>query len=82
MGSKNLLNQLSDFFDMGKKKRKKKTKELKVLLKELKQKEKELIEKCNRKLSKNDHKMVKREIAILHAKRKKGLRVLKDLIHS
>ncbi|MCU7836027.1 MAG: hypothetical protein KZQ83_12365 [gamma proteobacterium symbiont of Taylorina sp.] len=81
MSSKNLLSQLGDFFDMDKKKRRKNAKELKILLKELKQKENKLISKCNEKPGKSEYKMVKREIAIIHAKRKKGLKALKKLIH-
>jgi len=82
MSHKNLLDELSDFFDMKKKKRKKNTRELKMLLKELKQKENNLIVKCSQNLGKNERKMVKREIAVIHAKRKKGLKALKKLNQS
>lgn len=82
MSHKNLLDELSDFFDMKKKKRKKNTAELKSLLKELKQKENNLIVKCSQNLKNNERKMVKREIAVIHAKRKKGLKALKKLNQS
>ena len=82
MSSNDILKKLSDYFNMGKKKRKKNASELKALLKVLKHKENKLISKCNKKLSENEHKMIKREIAVIHAKRKKGLKALKKLIHT
>lgn len=81
MNSKGLLNKLSDYLNMGKKKRSKYEKELIILLKELKSKEKKLITKCSEESSKNLCSIMKKEIAILHAKRKKGLKALKKLTH-
>lgn len=82
MNRQELLKKLSDYFDMGKKKRKKLTKELRILLKKLKQEEKKLIAKCNDRSSGSKQKRVKREIALLHMKRKKGLKALKKLMHA
>jgi hypothetical protein len=79
MSKKKLLQQLSNFLDMGNKKRSKYAKELKKLLKELKVKEKELIEKCSITPSNNKRKMLNREIVVIHAKRKKGLDALKKI---
>ncbi|WP_198263544.1 hypothetical protein [sulfur-oxidizing endosymbiont of Gigantopelta aegis] len=78
MSSKKLLQQLRNFLDMGKNKRNKYAEELKQLLKELKAKEKSLIEKCAITSSKDKRKMFNRKIAIIHAKRKKGLAALKN----
>jgi hypothetical protein len=80
MGREKLLGKLGDFFDMNKKKRIKNAKELKALLKLLKQEEKKQIELCGKESSENKRKMINREIAVLHAKRKKGLKALKQLL--
>ncbi len=82
MSNKSLLEQLNNFFDMKKKKRKKNISKLKTLLKELKQEKMNLIVKCSQNLGKNERKMVKRKIAIIDAKRKKGLKALKKLNRS
>lgn len=82
MSNNKLLKQLADFFDMNKKKRLKNEKELKALLKILKQKEKKLIKKYETQSEGSTRKMMKREIAVLHTKRKKGLKALKSLTHS
>ncbi len=79
MSSQELLKRLSDYLDMGKKKRAKYVKELKQLLKELKEKEKKLIAKCAVTPEGEKHKMLNREVAVIHAKRKKGLKALKKL---
>ncbi|MCK5697169.1 MAG: hypothetical protein KAI02_03345 [Gammaproteobacteria bacterium] len=81
MNIKELLNNLNDYFDMNKKKRQHKTKELKALLKVFKHKEKKLIAECRRHPSGHKNKSLETKIAILHAKRKKGLKALKKLIH-
>lgn len=79
MSRHELLKKLSDYLDMGKKKRGKYAKELKQLLKKLKEKEKKLIEKCATIPEGEKHKMLKREVAVIHAKRKKGLKALKKI---
>ncbi len=78
MGTKELLTKLSEYLDFSNKKKGKYTRELKTLLKQLKRKEKKLIEKCQEK-STEKRKLLKTEIAVLHAKRKKGLKILKQL---
>ena len=82
MNSKNLLNMLADYLDMGKKKRQKNAKELKALLKVLKNEEKKLIAKCHTLSSESKQKKINRKVAVIHAKRKKGLKALKKLIHT
>ncbi|MBE9526197.1 MAG: hypothetical protein IME94_04400 [Proteobacteria bacterium] len=82
MSNKSLLEQLNNFFDMKKKKRKKNISKLKTLIKELKQEKMNLIVKCSQNLGKNERKMVKRKIAIIDAKRKKGLKAVKKLIQN
>ncbi len=78
MGTQELLTKLGDYLDFNNKKKGKYARELKALLKELKQKEKKLIEKCKNK-STGKRKLLKTEIAVLHAKREKGLKILKQL---
>jgi len=82
MSIKELLDNLNDYFDMNKTQRQKKTKELKALLKVFKHKEKKLIAECLHQPSGHRCKAMKTKIAILHAKRKKGLKALKKLIHN
>jgi len=82
MNRQELLKKLADYLDLGREKRRKNVKELKVLLKELKRQEKKLIDKCRDKPSGNKRKMLKGEIAIVHIKRKKGLKALKKLINT
>jgi hypothetical protein len=82
MNKKELLNKLTNFFDMDKKKRKKNAIELKKLLKALKNEEKKLINKSHLELSSAKQKMIIREVTILHAKRKKGLKALKKMMIS
>jgi metallophosphoesterase superfamily enzyme len=81
MNSKKLLKKLGDFFDMDKKKRQKNAKELKSLLKLLKEEEKNLIIIRQNQSSQNKNAMLGREIDVLHARRKKGLKALKKLIN-
>ncbi len=80
MNSQELLNKLGDLLDMDKKKRKKHADELKALLKLLKSEEKKMLEKCQQETRKSKKKMINREVAVLHAKRKKGLKALKKLV--
>lgn len=82
MAIEQLLKQLSDYFDMKKKLRRKNVSELKALLKIFKKKEKELISECSRSSSGSKNKTLQTKIAILHAKRKKGLKALKKLMDS
>lgn len=82
MNRQELLKKLGDYLDLGQKKRRKNVQDLKVLLKKLKQQENKLIAKCRDLSSGNKRKMLKGEIAILHTKRKKGLKALKKLIRT
>ncbi len=79
MSKNKLLKKLSELLDMGKKERKKRVTELQELLKALKLKEKKLIAKCQNQLPDDKKKMLEREIAVIHAKRKKGLKAIKKL---
>jgi len=79
MSKKKLLKQLRDFFDMSKKKRLKHMQELQAIIKEIKKQEKKLIAKCQESPKESHSRMIKQEIAVLHAKRKKGLKALKAL---
>lgn len=78
MTKKKLLHAIRDFFDDKKKKQKEKSDYLKKLLKELKKKEKSLCRKRDDAGSK-DSKDFQKEIAVVRAQRKKGLRLLKEL---
>ncbi|GEM_PF-5131458 len=79
MSQNKLLKKLSELLGLDKKERKKRVMELHELLKALKLKEKKLIAKCARQLPGGKKKMLEREIAVIHAKRKKGLKAIKKL---
>ena len=79
MSQNKLLKKLSELLGLDKKERKKRVMELQKLLKALKQKEKKLIAKCAKQLPDSKKKMLEREIAVIHAKRKKGLKAIKKL---
>ena len=77
-----LLKKLADYLNLGAKKRSKGVKDLKLILKALKYKEQKLIAKCRDQPTGNKRKMLKRKIAVLNVKRKKGLKALKKLIRT
>ena len=79
MSQNKLLKKLSELLGLDKKERKKRVMELHELLKALKLKEKKLIAKCAKQLPGGKKKMLEREIAVIHAKRKKGLKAIKKL---
>jgi len=80
MSLKKALNKFSTYFDMNRKKRKKHVRDLKVLLKQLKNEEKKLIASCQKISDNGKKKNMQRKIAVLSAKRKKGLKVIKKLM--
>ncbi|HED34753.1 MAG TPA: hypothetical protein ENJ08_11165 [Gammaproteobacteria bacterium] len=81
MSQNKLLKKLSELLDMDKKERKKRIEELQELINALKRKEKKLLSKCQVQEQGSKKKMLEREIAILHAKRKKGLKAIKKLLN-
>ena len=82
MSQNKLLKKLSELLDLDKKERRKRIEELQDLVKALKLKEKKLLSKCQVQSPGSKKKMLEREIAVLHAKRKKGLKAIKKLLES
>lgn len=82
MSQNKLLKKLSELLNLDKKERKKRIEELQDLVSALKAKEKKLLSKCQVQAPGNKKKMLEREIAVLHAKRKKGLKAIKKLLDS
>lgn len=79
MGSSKLLARLSEFFDQDLPSKRKQTAEMKQLLKKLKKKERDLIHEYQHELDDEQKQRLKQKVDILHAQRKKGLAVLKEL---
>ncbi len=79
MATNKLLAQLSDFFDSKKRMQREKIKSLKVLLKKLKKRSKELNQKLSSEKNSKAKQALEKEILIVQAQRKKGLKLLKKL---
>jgi hypothetical protein len=77
MKEKKLLDRLEAFLDLGAKKRKKKSDELKKVLKKIRKKEKELIAEHSKAGKGKKSEALEKHIMILHAQRKKGIKALK-----
>ncbi|MGD2119636.1 MAG: hypothetical protein PVG66_14860 [Chromatiales bacterium] len=78
MGKKKLLARLSGFLSGDSLEKKEHRKELKSVLKKLKAKEKELREICKTITDEQEREQMEKEIDILHAQRKKGIKLLKE----
>lgn len=79
MGSSKLLKRLGEFFDLDASARRKQAAEMKQLLKKLKKKERNLLHEYEHELEPELKQKLKQKVDILHAQRKKGLAVLKEL---
>ena len=79
MGRKKLLGMLGDIFDMKAHEREKKKNELKQVLRKLKAKEADLIKKLRQEKDKAKNEKLRQKVDILHAQRKKGLLLLREL---
>lgn len=79
MKRKKLLEKLSDFFDLDKRKQCERKDKLKEVLKQLRDKEHKLQHKLEHEESEIKRKRLKKEVQIIHAQRTKGLKRLKDL---
>ena len=79
MTTNKLLNAIGDFFDESKKKQRNKKKYLKEVLHKLKTKQKALREKLSDEKDKGKSKSLQKEIDVIHAQRKKGLKLLKKM---
>ncbi len=79
MSENKLLSRLESYLGLDIKKRKEKAGELEKVIKKLKKKEKELIAECAVNVDEEQQSLLEKRISILHAQRKKGLRVLKKM---
>ncbi|OOZ35911.1 hypothetical protein [Solemya velesiana gill symbiont] len=79
MKKKKLLQKLSDYFDMGKRKQCEQKSCLKKIIRELREKEHKLSTKLQNEESEIKRKRLKKESQIIHAQRLKGLKRLKAL---
>lgn len=79
MKRKKLLENLSDFFNLDKRKQCERKDKLKEVLKQLRDKERKLQHKLECEEDEVKCKRLKKEVQIIHAQRTKGLKKLKDL---
>jgi len=77
MSRKKLLKHLGKYLSRDSRKQNKHLSNLKALLKQLKQKELELKRKLVDDSSKKKPKQLQKEIQVVHAQRKKGIRILR-----
>jgi predicted metal-dependent enzyme (double-stranded beta helix superfamily) len=78
MGKKKLLEKLRAFFDQDAQDREANLEDLKEVLKKLKKKEKQLKAECEAEADEERKQVICKEVSILHAQRKKGLRLLQE----
>ncbi|MCW8964425.1 MAG: hypothetical protein OQL16_11570 [Gammaproteobacteria bacterium] len=74
-----LLTAIREFFDENKKKQRKKKEHLKEVLARLKRKQKKLEQKLDKANNSKVRKRFRKDIAIIRAQRKKGIKFLKSL---
>ncbi|RLA34259.1 MAG: hypothetical protein DRR03_06820 [Gammaproteobacteria bacterium] len=77
MKTRKLLDKLVTYLDGDARQRKKERDDLKAVLKKLKRREKKLLNHLKDEKDGNRQKTLKNEIDIVHAQRKKGVRLLK-----
>lgn len=78
MKTRKLLDKLVTYLDGDARQRKKECDDLKAVLKKLKRREKKLLSHLKDEKDDNRQKTLKNEIDIVHAQRKKGVRLLKE----
>lgn len=79
MTTNKLLNAMSDFFDIKKKKQREQKKNLKIILTKLKKQSKVLRSKISDESDTKKRKQLQRELDTICAQRKKGIKLLKSL---
>ena len=79
MNIQKLLEKAEEFLYGDERRRKEKRKYLKQVIKKLKKHEKKLVEKLDSGIDADTRAQLEKEIALTHAHRKKGLKVLKGL---
>lgn len=79
MKLKKLLEQAEILLNTEDGKRKKRIKDIKKILKKLRKREKRLAEKHDKANTAEDKKRISKKMALTHAQRKKGIKLLEDL---
>lgn len=74
-----LLKKIKEYLDIGDLKKEKQRDALKELLKEMSKKEKSLRQKLETENDKQEREKLNKRIAVLHAQREKGVKLLKSL---
>lgn len=81
MGYKKLLGKMTDFFSLDARERQKRKDELNQLLARLKTKEDELKADLERAEDEEQRVEIEKKINLVHSQRKKGVEMLKELMH-
>ncbi len=79
MKQKKLLDKLKMFFDSNTREREKQKSDFKDILKKLKKRERKLKKKLGAEKNKEKQKLLKQEINVIYAQRKKGIKLIKEL---
>lgn len=79
MATKELLDRLRGYFDLDRKKQKRKREDLRILLKKLKKRQKALEEKLEKSPDGKTRKRIKRDLKVLHAQRRKGVELCRAI---
>ncbi len=79
MKEKKLLNKLKAFFGSSERKRKKQKSDVKEILKKLKKRERRIKQKQSSEKKAAKRKQLQREIDVIYAQRKKGIKLIRKL---
>ncbi len=79
MKQKKLLDKLKMFFDSNTREREKQKSDFKDILKKLKKRERKLKKKLDAEKKPGKQKLLKQEINVIYAQRKKGIKLIKEL---
>jgi hypothetical protein len=74
-----LLGKLSGFMDLNRKKQKEEKVAIRALLKKLKKRQRNLQEKLGKESDASKRKRIKRDLKVLHAQRKKGIKLCRSI---
>ncbi len=79
MKEKKLLNKLKAFFGSSERKRKKQKSDVKEILRKLKKRERKIKQKQSSEKKAAKRKQLQREIDVIYAQRKKGIKLIRKL---
>ena len=79
MATDKLVDKLSRFLDLDRQQQKEKRAKIRVLLKKLKKQQRTLEDKLEKTSDAGKRKRIKRDLKVLHAQRKKGVKLCREI---